>query len=168
MLGKMKIALYVILIALLCVAISEYASTHTNQGQLHVTVHAAAGVNGHGQDIFGEYTEYWTFGSTALSTPTRVHGDNLYIGSCDQTIVVPGAPFFNHTYYFQGEQFFTKVLRGSWKDYTARNNTSSASCIQESVVFYNDANGRRRRLDHDHSADVTIPPGGSRVNEPWP
>ncbi|MXV76090.1 hypothetical protein F4Z99_17680 [Candidatus Poribacteria bacterium] len=169
MFARMKIALSIALILVMFVFMSEHGMTHNyqNHGYLYVMVHSSAGVSSIGQDIFGDYTEYWTYGSTSLSTPSDIEGDNLYIGQCTQRISVPGAAPHFQVYAFQGSQFFGTSRSGTFRHYTERNNKSSAWCTQESVAFYTDPTGQRRRVDHDHMADVDIPPGGSSVNEPW-
>lgn len=164
----MKLALSIALIVVMFVFVSEHGMTHNyqNHGYLHATVHAGAGVESIGQDIFGDYTEYWTYGSTSLSTPDHIDGDRLYIGQCTQHISVPGAAPHFQPYAYQGSQFFGTSRYGKFRHYTERNNKSSAWCTQTAVAFYTDANGQRRRVDHDHKADVAIPPGGSSVDEP--
>ena len=34
-------------------------------GYLYVNVHASAGVSGTGEDVNGDYTDYWAYGSTS-------------------------------------------------------------------------------------------------------
>ena len=166
MFTRMKIALSIALIVSLFMFVSEHGMTHNYQNHhyLYVMVHASAGVDSIGNDILGDYTEYWTYGSTSLSTPSDIDGDRLFIGKCTQLIIVPGAAPHSHTYVYQGEKFFGNSRSGTFKHYTAQNNETSAFCTQESVAFYNAADGRRKRVDHDHIADVDIPPGGSQTN----
>ena len=169
MFKRMKIALSIAFIATLFVFVSEHGMTHNyqNHGYLYVVVHASAGFDSIGEDILGEYTDYWTYGSTSLSTPSDIDGDRLFIGQCTQLILVPGAKPHSHTYVYQGSQFFGNSRYGKYRHYTDDEDHDSALCTQESVAFYNAADGQRKRVDHDHMARVEIPPGGSSVNEPW-
>ncbi len=170
MFRRKRLALSLFLFAVLFAFIAHNGITHPHIGNLHVTVHTAAGKIASGQDIFGEFDDYYTFGSSSLSTPSNIDGDRLYIGQCKKLMSVPGAnpDPFSHTWIFQGEFFTGTVQNGTYRHYTAREQGSSVWAIQESVVFYTDKKGVRRRIDHDHMADVKIPPGGSSVNEPWP
>ena len=62
MFTRMKIALSIALIVSLFMFVSEHGMTHNYQNHhyLYVMVHASAGVDSIGNDILGDYTEYWT------------------------------------------------------------------------------------------------------------
>ena len=75
----MRSTLVFALLVLLLSFVAEQGITHNYQdfGYLYVNVHASAGANGSGEDANGNYTDYWAYGSTSLSTPSSIEGDNI-------------------------------------------------------------------------------------------
>ncbi len=70
----------IILVVVMFAFVTGQSISHNYQdfGYLYVNVHASAGVSGTGEDVNGDYTDYWAYGSTSLSTPSSIEGDNNY------------------------------------------------------------------------------------------
>ena len=60
--------------------------------------------------------------------------------------------------------FIGKTIYGSHKYYTDDNNTAVSWANQSARAWYTDQAGQEQMVNHNHNADVDIPPGGSEVN----
>ena len=168
MFEKMRPAVCVLLIVMLFVFITEHGETHNYQNHkyLYVVASASAGINGYGEDPFGDYTEYWVYAGASLSTPSDIEGDANYRGTCYQIISAPGFPTWIKNIPFFGSSFITKSYSGNFRYYTAFDNKSNAFALQDSDATYT-VNGQNRSVSHDHGARVKVPPGGSQTNGPY-
>ena len=131
----------------------------------YTNVHAAAGEDGIGEDDIGNYTDYWTYGSTSVSTPSEIQGDDSYITYCRQALNVPGKDYYLKFFRFEGAAFTGKAIYGKHRYYTENGDNVTVSADQSAVAYYTDENGQEDSVSHSHFSDIDVPPGGSSVNE---